>query len=99
MRRFWELYLDGADGLAPDASPLRADDLAGLPPAYVLIAEHDVLRDDGEAYAARLREAGVDVTRDFVPGALHGFWRWQTTQLGRDAVERAGTTLRAALAS
>jgi acetyl esterase len=98
MRRFWDLYLAGADGLQPDASPLRADDLAGLPLAYVLTAECDVLRDEGEAYAARLREAGNDVTLDRVAGAVHGFWRWQTTQLARNAVRRAGDALRAALA-
>lgn len=99
MQRFWDLYLDGADGLAPDASPLRAEDLAGLPPAYILTAECDVLRDDGEAYAHRLREAGVEVTLDRVAGAVHGFWRWQTTELARAAVERAGEALRASLAS
>ena len=62
MQRYWNLYLDGADGFQPDASPLRADDLAGLPPTFVLTAEFDVLRDEGEALAGKLREAGVDVT-------------------------------------
>ena len=83
MRRFWDLYLDGADGFDPDASPLRATDLTASPPAYVLTASHDVLRDEGEAYAAALERAGVPVTLNRVEGAIHGFWRWQTTAIAR----------------
>jgi acetyl esterase len=93
MKRFWELY--GADGLDPDASPLRATDLEGVAPAYVLTAEYDVLRDEGEAYAGRLEHA----TLVRVPGAIHGFWRWQkASALARRTVEEAGAAIRAALA-
>ncbi|WP_028062398.1 alpha/beta hydrolase [Solirubrobacter soli] len=58
----------------PTLAPLRAPNLAGAPPAVVLTAEHDVLRDEGEAYVARLREAGVDVSHKRFEGQMHGFF-------------------------
>jgi acetyl esterase len=98
MRRFWNLYLDGADGSDPDASPLRAADLAGVAPAFVLTAEADVLRDEGEAYAAALREAGVPCELERWPGVIHGFFRWlAATTVAREAITRVGSELRRAL--
>ena len=99
MKRFWELYLDGADGAQPDASPLRADDLAGLPPAFVLTVPDDVLCDEGEAYAAALEAAGVPVERRRYDGAIHGFFRWiARAEISRRAVAEVGAALRAGTA-
>ena len=72
---FWDHYVpDPGRRAEPDASPLQAESLADLPPAVVLTAQHDVLRDEGEAYAERLREAGVPVDFRRHEGQTHGFF-------------------------
>ena len=75
MRWFRDHYLrDEADRLDWRAAPLRAGDLSGAPPARVLTAQCDVLHDEGEAYARRLRSAGVEVDHRDMPGMIHGFF-------------------------
>jgi acetyl esterase len=99
MRWYWDHYLGGTDGLAPDASPLRAAFVGGLPPALVIGAEHDILRDEGEAYAARLAEAGVAATASRSAGMVHGFFRWRGVTGAADAaLQEAAAALRTALA-
>ena len=75
MEWYWGQYLAGADGLNPEASPLRAPDLAGVAPAIVQTTEHDPLLSEGEAYARRLEEAGVPVTLTRYDAVIHGFIR------------------------
>jgi acetyl esterase len=74
IRWFRDQYLNGAADVDNwRASPARVDDLAGLPPAYVLTAGADPLRDEGDEYAERLRDAGVAVSTKTYPGQFHGF--------------------------
>ena len=75
MQWFWNHYVpDPALRNHPEASPLRTGSLADLAPALVITAEHDILRDEGEAYAARLEESGVEVEHHRWPGQMHAFF-------------------------
>ncbi len=100
MRWFWRHYLARAEeGREPYASPLMAPSLAGLPPALLITAEHDPLRDEGEAYADRLRDAGVLVTLIRYDGMFHGFLRMtRFLDKARAAVDEVGGSLRKAFA-
>jgi acetyl esterase len=96
MQWFIECYA-APEPKDPECSPLHADDLSGLPPAFVLTAEFDPLRDEGDLYAARLAEAGVDVEHVRYPGQVHPF----VGLLGivddaADALDRVAARLRAA---
>ncbi|MCM3724700.1 alpha/beta hydrolase [Neobacillus cucumis] len=95
---FWNHYLRSEeDGKNPYASPLQANDLSGLPPALVLTGEFDPLRDEGEAYAERLREAGVQVEATRYDGMIHGyFWMPGALGQGKKAIEQAASALKQA---
>jgi acetyl esterase/lipase len=103
MAWFWDAYQpDVGRRLEPFASPLRASDeqLAGLPPAFMVVDEADVLRDEGEAYAARLRAAGTTVTTVRYDGITHDFMMLNAlsgTHAARAAIAQAIAVLRNAL--
>lgn len=102
MQWFWDQYTaDPAQRDEITASPLRAttEQLTGLPPALVITAEADVLRDEGEAYANRLRAAGVPVVATRYQGIIHDFVMLnalRTTRAAQAAIDQAVTTLRQA---
>jgi acetyl esterase len=96
MECFWQHYLKSDDdGTHPYAAPLLAGDLRGLPAAMVVTAEFDPLRDEGLAYAQRLREAGVAVTASHYEGLIHGFfWMAGALDAGRQLIAEMGDELR-----
>ncbi|MFT4041225.1 MAG: alpha/beta hydrolase [Thermomicrobiales bacterium] len=103
---FWNAYIadDATLRAQPTVSPLQAplETLAGLPPALVVTDEADVLRDEGEAYGRKLREAGVDVTAVRFEGIHHDFMMLNAladTNAARDATALAAQTIRAAIAA
>lgn len=97
---FWDHYApDAASRAEPDASPLQAKDLGSLPPALVITAEHDVLRDEGEAYAERLRAAGVPVEFTRYPGQMHGFFTLLMLPTGTQAIEQIAAAIESQLAA
>jgi acetyl esterase len=100
MQWFWSHYVSSpAEGRHPWASPLNAS-LAGLPPAMVITAECDPLRDQGEAYARRLQQAGVPCQLKRYDGAIHVFFQMSAViDAGREAVADAAAALRRAFAA
>ncbi|MXP24429.1 alpha/beta hydrolase fold domain-containing protein [Gordonia sp. HNM0687] len=81
---FWDLYApDAASRANWDASPLQGD-VTGVAPAVVLIAEHDVLRAEGEAYAQKLADAGIPVQSKVFEGQMHGFFQFVNILPGSD---------------
>ena len=98
---FWGHYLGNeGDGAEPYASPMRATDLSGLPPALVITAEFDPLRDEGEEYARRLTQAGTPTACTRYDGVVHGFFGMpELVDKGAQAIAEACKALREAFGS
>ena len=95
MKRGWCEYAAESDLRSPLLSPLWAKDLSGLPPAFILSAEYDSLRDEAEEYARKLRGAGVEVTLKRYDGAIHGFLQMAgVLSLGRRALDEVSNDIR-----
>lgn len=96
MKWFWNHYLQNEqDGKNPYASPLLADDLSVLPPALVITAGFDPLRDEGEAYAERLKAANIPVEMTRYDSMIHGFcWMPGAIEQGMQAIDQVASTLK-----
>jgi acetyl esterase len=100
MTWFLGNYMGDADPKHPDASPLFVEDLSGLPPAFVLTAEFDPLRDEGKAYADRLQHAGIRVRYSCHAGMIHHFYGMAgIIPAARGALEAIGLGVKEALAA
>lgn len=97
----WNHYLGagvpGTDGVSPHAAPARAQDLAGLPPAYVSVMQYDPLRDEGIGYAQLLLAAGVTCELHLFPGTFHGSSMIAQAEVSQREIDEAVAVLRKAL--
>lgn len=101
MMWYWKQYLESPDQMNQAyAAPLRAESLSDLPPAFVLTAEYDPLRDEGNAYAAALQAASVPVTHHCYEGMIHAFFRrMHQFDKAHEAIQEVAGHLRAAFQS
>jgi acetyl esterase len=97
LATMWRHY-PGSVPAPPYAAPARADDLSGLPPAYIATAEFDPLRDEGIAYALRLLQAGVSVELHQWPGTFHGSQAIMSADVSQRQIAELCAVLRRALA-
>jgi len=95
----WNSYTPNAtDSIQPDAAPLFADDLSGLPPTHIIMAEYDPLRDEAALYARKLKAAGVILTETTYNGMVHGFFQMGgMIDQGNEAIKEVAGVLRAYL--
>jgi acetyl esterase len=99
MKWFWNHFIENENQAnEPYVSPLRAENLSGLPPALIVTAEYDPLRDEGEAYGQRLQAAGVNVTLSRYPGMIHAFIRMTAVlDKANDALDEVSAMLKRVL--